>query len=78
MYYRDAIACIICYDVTRDDSFNSVEYWVNEMKTKNNIDGFVFGLAGNKCDCPEEQWEVKNEYAKEKIEALGLGDKLIF
>jgi GTPase SAR1 family protein len=31
MYYRDAVGAIICYDVTNEQSFESVQYWVNEM-----------------------------------------------
>ena len=65
MYYRDAVAAIICYDVTREDSFDSVSYWVNEMKTKNNLQNFVVALAGNKCDAPSEEWEIKEERVKE-------------
>ena len=52
MYYRDAIGAIICYDLTNEQSFKSVEYWVNEMKanTTADQDGFIMALAGNKCD----------------------------
>ena len=28
LYYRDAAAAIICYDVTDDISFESVSYWI--------------------------------------------------
>ena len=51
LYYRDAAAAIICYDVTDDKSFTSVHFWLNEM-INNNSDNedFVLGLAGNKCD----------------------------
>ena len=61
MYYRDAIAAIICYDLTSEVSFKSVDYWTNEMKDKNNLGNFVVALAGNKCDIPKDQWEIKDE-----------------
>jgi small GTP-binding protein len=34
MYYRDAAAAIVCYDVTSERTFDSVSYWVNQMKEK--------------------------------------------
>lgn len=34
LYYRDAVGAIICYDIGDERSFDSVNYWVNEM-TKN-------------------------------------------
>ena len=37
MYYRDAIAAIVCYDVSNELSFKGVDYWTNEMKQKNNM-----------------------------------------
>ena len=32
MYYRDAVAALICYDLTNERSFESVSYWTNEMQ----------------------------------------------
>ncbi len=60
MYYRDAIGAIICYDLTNEASFKSVEYWVNEMKanTTADQDGFIMALAGNKVDLPIEQHRI--------------------
>lgn len=50
LYYRDAIAAIVCYDLTNERSFQSVNYWTTEMQQKNNMDKFIIALAGNKCD----------------------------
>lgn len=50
LYYRDAAAAIICYDLTDDKSFSSVHFWINEMINNNDKDDFVMVLAGNKCD----------------------------
>lgn len=50
LYYRDAAAAIICYDLTDEKSFNSVHFWINEMINNNDKDDFVMVLAGNKCD----------------------------
>ena len=56
MYYRDAVAAVICYDLTNERSFESVSYWTNEMQQKNNMSNFVIALAGNKCDTDPGEW----------------------
>ena len=61
MYYRDAIAAIICYDLTNEKTFESVNYWTNEMADKNNMEKYVLALAGNKCDVPDEDWKINEE-----------------
>ena len=50
LYYKDAAAAIICYDITEDKSFTSVHFWINEMINNNDREEFVMALAGNKCD----------------------------
>lgn len=32
MYYKDTMGAVICYDMSSEQSFNQVTYWVNEMK----------------------------------------------
>ena len=61
MYYRDAVAAIICYDLSNERSFQSVNYWTNEMQQKNNTDNFIMAFAANKCDLPKEEWQIEQE-----------------
>ena len=58
LYYKDAAAAIICYDLTDEKSFNSVHFWINEMINNNDKDDFVMALAGNKCDIDESQKKI--------------------
>ena len=58
LYYRDAAASIICYDLTDDKSFSSAHFWINEMINNNDKDDFVMALAGNKCDIDESQKKI--------------------
>ena len=55
LYYRGADAALICFDLGNAKSFDSVNYWANEMGEKCNNDRqyTVLGLAGNKCDMEE-------------------------
>ena len=74
LYYRDAAASIICYDVRDASSFKSVHYWLNEMKVNNNIDDFVLALAGNKADADTEERQI----SKKDAEELGATHKMVF
>ena len=69
MYYRDALAAVICYDLTNERTFDSVSYWTNEMNQKNNMSKFVIALAGNKCDTDSSQWQI----TQEKLASLKSG-----
>jgi small GTP-binding protein len=57
MYYRDADAALICYDVGNEKTFQSVYYWIGEMEKNcnNERDGVVLAVAGNKCDLESEK-----------------------
>ena len=67
LYYREAVAAIICYDLSDEKSFNSTHYWINEMINNNTQDGenFVMALCGNKCDLDPAQKKVSYQNQKE-------------
>ncbi len=65
LYYKEAAAAIICYDVSDEKSFQSVHYWINEMKNKNNEDEFVMALAGNKSDMDPMLKKISTQAAKD-------------
>lgn len=54
MYYRSANIAIIVYDVGSNSSFESVKYWVNELK-KNLKGNASLLICGNKIDLDEER-----------------------
>lgn len=60
-YYRGAHGCVLVYDVTRMDSFENLQQWLNEvnMYSPGNGESVVKLLVGNKCDLerkvPKEQ-----------------------
>ena len=65
LYYRDAAAAIICYDLTDEKSFNSVHFWINEMLNNNDKEDFVMVLAGNKCDIESSQRKITKTMSEE-------------
>ena len=58
-FYRNSSLAIIVYSVDCSQSFNNLEVWLNEIKTKGNPDIKVF-LIGNKIDL-ENRREVPTE-----------------
>ena len=54
MYYKDAQAAIIVYDITSKKSFEAVKFWINELKT-NADPKIVIAIAGNKADLLDKE-----------------------
>ena len=54
MYYRSALIAIIVFDVTKNESFDSVSYWIRELKT-NVEENIIILVCGNKIDLEEKR-----------------------
>lgn len=72
LYYQDAAAAILTYDVTNDKTFDSLNYWINELQNKVDQDKIVLCLAGNKCDCDYNERKVDTNVAKAMAEENNL------
>lgn len=66
LYYRDASAAIITYDIGSEKTYQGINYWVEELKSKSDQDKIVLALAGNKCDKDSKDREVQTNTAKSK------------
>ena len=55
MYYRNAQAALIVYDITSKDSFLKAQNWVRELQRQANAN-IVIALVGNKLG---EQFKIK-------------------
>ena len=61
IFYQDAYICIMVYDITNKQSFQSLkDYWYNSVKD-NGTEGIIFHIAGNKIDLFEEEEVDRNE-----------------
>lgn len=52
MYFHDAKAAIIVYDITSIESFNDISFWIKSLKDEGDPDVYI-ALVGNKCDLQE-------------------------
>ncbi|CDO93496.1 unnamed protein product [Kluyveromyces dobzhanskii CBS 2104] len=55
MYYRNANAALVVYDVTEPGSLPKAKLWVDELKEKVSDDKLIICLVGNKLDLAAEK-----------------------
>ncbi|KAM3134782.1 hypothetical protein pb186bvf_013107 [Paramecium bursaria] len=65
LYYRDANAAIIVYDITQSETFDSVRNWLSELEDKIQKDKLLLALVGNKSDCLETDRKVPKQKASD-------------
>jgi len=62
-YARGATGCLLCYDITRRSSFDSLEEWYQIVN--NNADNPVFILVGEKVDLADIRRSVELQQAEQ-------------
>ena len=65
-YYKGAKGVIIVYDICRKKSFENIDKWIDDFKSKADEDSVIL-VIGNKSDLKEKR-EVNSEEAKLKSE----------
>ncbi|KAA0712716.1 Ras-related protein [Triplophysa tibetana] len=68
MYYRGSAAAIIVYDITKEDSFQTLKNWVKELR-QHGPPNIVVAIAGNKCDLSDAR-EVLEKDAKDYADSI--------
>ena len=69
MYYRNAHAAVVVFDVTNSQSFERAQKWVTELLEKANS-GIIIALCGNKVDLDDNR-KVNAEDVKRYAEQIG-------
>ena len=74
IFYKNSNIIIFVYDITRQKTFDELEYWINEVQ--NNIENFhVKAIVGNKTDLLDFEQvneEAARDYAKSKKSCFKL------
>ncbi|KNA09147.1 hypothetical protein SOVF_156230 [Spinacia oleracea] len=71
-YYRGAAAALLVYDITRRETFNHLETWLNDARQHALSENMTVVLVGNKCDVPCRMREVSVEEGKVFAKDHGL------
>ena len=67
-YYKGAKGALIVYDITRKETFDSVDRWISELLNSGDKNMTML-LIGNKCDL-DNQRQVTKEQGEEKAKAF--------
>ena len=69
-YYKGANGVLLIYDITKRDTFEKLEFWLEDLKeNSDNLNNLFIYLIGNKNDLEEKRevdFEEANKFAKEK------------
>ncbi|NXB79216.1 RAB17 protein, partial [Donacobius atricapilla] len=71
LYYRDAHAALIVYDIANKQTFSRAKLWLEELEKKFLPNEIVIALVGNKTDLAAER-EVTTEEGEEFARTKGL------
>ena len=66
-YYKGAKGAFIVYDITRKDTFDSIDRWAADLKA-NGDQNISIVLIGNKCDLEENRQVPKDDGIKKSEE----------
>ena len=72
LFYQDAYICILVYDITNKNSFESLSnYWYDAVKEHGNNE-LIFHVAGNKNDLYENE-DVDRKIVEDYCESINAG-----
>ena len=54
LFYKNSQAAVIVYDVTKRDSFQNVESWLEEIEDNRDQEDMLVYLVGNRVDLAED------------------------
>jgi len=70
MFYKDANAAILVYDITNKNSFEQLQnYWIEQVK-ESSPKNIIIAIAANKCDLFEKE-VVDEKTARDYAKSIG-------
>lgn len=70
-YFQGAMGGVLVYDITNRNSFNSLDYWLKQIRQ--NAGNIPVVLAGNKYDIADQR-----KISTEEAQAFAIEKKLIY
>ena len=73
IFIKDSKICIFVYDVTREETFKALEYWIKSVQEILGNE-MILGLVANKIDLEQKVSKEKGEKLAEDIGAFFFGN----
>ena len=73
IYYKDASAVCLCYDSTSEESFDSLSYWADELRSKSGNENIIMAIVATKTD-----WVDRAEVTLKTAKAYAQSVNAIF
>lgn len=67
MYYRNAQAALVVYDVTSSYSLGQAKYWIKELQRQVNQTSIMIVLIGNKLDLVDPNNNIETDVAAQEL-----------
>ena len=71
-HYRQAVGALLVFDITERETFNNLDYWLQQLRDNSNEQVQICVMA-NKCDLHEQR-----QVTTEEIEEYVLRESLIY
>lgn len=68
-YYKGAKGALVVYDISKRDSYDNINKWINELRMNGDKDVIIV-MVGNKSDCIDDR-VVSHEEGELKARELG-------
>lgn len=72
MYFRDARAAILVYDIGNKETFNKIDHWLQKLFDNVQKENIVLYLVGNKKDLDSEDKQVDKQDAQRFASERGM------
>ena len=69
IFFKNAIILVLVYDITNKNSFNTLNYWHEQIKNELMNDSYILAVVGNKKDLYQNE-EISEEEAQKFADGI--------
>ena len=69
IFFKNAIILVLVYDITNKNSFNTLNYWHEQIKNELINDSYILAVVGNKKDLYQNE-EISEEEAQKFADGI--------